>query len=408
MDVVRPRGLVRSAFARSRTRWFAYLFAAVALSACGDAPLPVLEVADSSGITIVTNRASPEAIPETALTDRLLQFGSVEGSPEDQLFRVMDGRRLDGGNLLILNAGSQELRVYDAEGRFRSATGREGDGPGEYRFPYRMYPIPGDSLLIYDPGLRRFTVLGPDLVSSRTFTPSRAMLNQPQLAGLMGDSVAVTHEPLFDIPDLGFDTIYTRVAFVRLDGTGTDSLLVPGQRMGRIGPLRGGFVGSPFFEPPPTLIADAAGVWAGTGRVPEVSLFDAQGRRTRIVRWSTELAPVTDEDVALEVEARVRNSGEREGELRGWWADAPAAEHHPVYDEFRLDKRGRLWVREHARAGVAEGNWLVFGREGVLLRRVRMPATLNVLEIGDDYVLGVHTDELDVEYVQLWRLAPIG
>jgi hypothetical protein len=59
-----------------------------------------------------------------------------------------------------------------------------------------------------------------------------------------------------------------------------------------------------------------------------------------------------------------------------------------------------LWVRESNRPGDERSRWSVFTDEGELLGEVDMPPGLRVLDIGPDYVLGLHRDELDVEYVR--------
>lgn len=51
--------------------------------------------------------------------------------------------------------------VYDRNGRFLSAFGRLGDGPGEYRSPYLVGFGPGDSVVVLDERLRRMSFLTP-------------------------------------------------------------------------------------------------------------------------------------------------------------------------------------------------------------------------------------------------------
>jgi len=43
-------------------------------------------------------------------------------------------------------------------------------------------------------------------------------------------------------------------------------------------------------------------------------------------------------------------------------------------------------------------------RGGRVLGFVETPGGLSIFEIGEDYILGSTTDEVDVEYVQLWEL----
>jgi len=59
---------------------------------------------------------------------------------------------------------------------------------------------------------------------------------------------------------------------------------------------------------------------------------------------------------------------------------------------------------EHDAAAV----WLVFDPAGRLLGEVEMPAGLEVFEIGEDYVLGLVRDDLDVERLMLHPLTAAG
>jgi hypothetical protein len=361
-------------------------------------------VSDSAGITIVTNQGM-DALTTDSLSRRLMDIGTTNGAPEYQFFRVSDGMILRDGRIAVLNAGTQQLRFYDAHGRFLSSQGERGKGPGEYAAPYQVMPFPGDSLLIYDIGLARFTVIDPSGQEARTFTPARPLLNAPQLAGLIGDSMAVTHETIFAIPDAGFDTMYTRVRFVPFDGMGTDSLVLPDSRMGHIGPGRQGFVGSPLFEPRASFATDGHGLWAGLARTPEVSRYDAHGRLERLVRWRAPRVPITKGDIERAMNQIMADAGGRAGELKKWYQDVPVASVFPFYDRLYVDRQLHLWVRTYDVTGAAVARlWVVFDPDGRAVGRVKLPATLRVLEVDGDSLLAVQANDMGVEHVQLWRL----
>jgi len=77
----------------------------------------------------------------------------------------------------------------------------------------------------------------------------------------------------------------------------------------------------------------------------------------------------------------------------------------PAFSAIEVDLLGYLWVREYNLPGEADrALWTVFDPEGVALGFVETPPELVIYEIGDDYILGKTTDELGVEYVQLWGL----
>jgi hypothetical protein len=46
----------------------------------------------------------------------------------------------------------------------------------------------------------------------------------------------------------------------------------------------------------------------------------------------------------------------------------------------------------------------VHDAEGRLVARVRMPESFRPLHIGEDFVLGVERDDLDVEHVRMYRI----
>ena len=48
--------------------------------------------------------------------------------------------------------------------------------------------------------------------------------------------------------------------------------------------------------------------------------------------------------------------------------------------------------------------WEVFSPDGTWLGQVFLPGRFSVMEVGTDYVLGVHRDDLGVESVQILAL----
>lgn len=78
---------------------------------------------------------------------------------------------------------------------------------------------------------------------------------------------------------------------------------------------------------------------------------------------------------------------------------------HPAFaPEILVDPEGNVWVRESSLRGAEQTQWSVFAPGGELLGGVDMPPGLEVLEIGNDYVLGLARDELGVEYVLKYRI----
>ena len=146
--------------------------AAVAALSCGDpADDPSLVHRwDSSGVEIVEAlRPLWDSVPGWNIAPEPLVDLALSGAgPNHEFDDVIGMSRLADGSLVLVDRGWSEIRRYSAEGGFLNSTGREGEGPGEYRQIEMMEHAQGDTLLVLDFG-GRVTVLGPGLALLRTF-----------------------------------------------------------------------------------------------------------------------------------------------------------------------------------------------------------------------------------------------
>jgi hypothetical protein len=96
-------------------------------------------------------------VPAWTLSDEpVLQIGSIEGESDYLMHQLVSSAELPGGRIVALNAGSHELRIYDASGRILNRSGRQGSGPGEFRRPQRLYVV-GDTIAVFDEGANRLS-----------------------------------------------------------------------------------------------------------------------------------------------------------------------------------------------------------------------------------------------------------
>ncbi|HUF68431.1 MAG TPA: hypothetical protein VMM79_07220 [Longimicrobiales bacterium] len=64
-----------------------------------------------------------------------------------------------------------------------------------------------------------------------------------------------------------------------------------------------------------------------------------------------------------------------------------------------------LWVQDPVKPGIHPLTWTAY-EDGKAVLRAEVPPRFFRFEFGEDWVLGVSFDELNIERVQLWRLAP--
>jgi hypothetical protein len=84
--------------------------------------------------------------------------------------------------------------------------------------------------------------------------------------------------------------------------------------------------------------------------------------------------------------------------------EMPIPDRMPAFGTMKVDVLGFLWIQEYAGPRVRDPTWTVFDPDGHVVGTVRTPDRTQILEIGSDYILGRLSDELDVEYIQLWSL----
>ena len=178
-------------------------------------PLPaaVLAIATIGSAGCAPDDAAPTgAVPRYALDKPEVvsgEFGAVNGFVE----------RADG-TLLVADGTSRELVLLDLDLGTRTVVGGRGEGPGEYQAPTRIWHLPGDSTLLLDMGNNRLTVLTPDL----SFGATRPMFEVDPEGGIL-----LLNPQVID----GAGRMYTTTGFsMNLgnpgagDGSGSDSLPV--------------------------------------------------------------------------------------------------------------------------------------------------------------------------------------
>ncbi|MGH7552442.1 MAG: hypothetical protein ACREMQ_05385 [Longimicrobiales bacterium] len=393
--------------------------ACIIISACtGEGPATDAVVRDSAGITIVENTTPAWGeggewrlgeVPDVTI-------GDPEGAVGEQLFRVSSVVAIRDGRIAVANGGTREIRFFDSQGRFLAASGRDGDGPGEYRVLSSLFRYGADSLLVYDSRARRASVLtaAGDYARSFTLLPIDGHL-VPRPGGVFGDRTLFVLTDGLSTPDgelksgplrqpmqlfrtgaegalldsLGF--VLGSDMWVRVEGSG-DARLVT-------------FVGVPFGRFPATTVA-ADRFFSGDGERYHIAVRTVEGKLERLIRWDRPNRPVMSEDVENMKRSWLANA--RDDNMRRRismdLAELPIPPTMPAHGDLHADAEGNLWVQVYRARGEDHTRWIVFDRQGRLLGPVRGPARFTTHEIGADFVIGVRTDELDVERVERYHL----
>ena len=363
---------------------------------------------------------------QTAVAPAPRPLGPPDASLAHEFVRVYSLWERPDGRIVVVDRGDELLAIADFARGTVTRIGRVGGGPEEYRFPGRLVPMGGDSLIVADDGNNRLAVLGPDLRIHRVTSgnaPGRPTELTPRAVDSKGRFYAV-------IPGWALST----------RGEEPDSLplvrFVPGAKpVETVARLKG----SPRPPPPPrrdrptypVLVFAPGDAWAATpaGRVAivraadyRVEWIEPDGRRTTGPSVAWKPIAVVDRDRYDFTRGTLATTGTSgKGGV-----DRPPGGLSAVSADMLTDKAigelvantrfaktkgaftdaapiiapdGSLWVERSTPAG-ASSTWVVFDGRGRPSASWQLPAGRRLAGIGRGRVYLVATDPDGIERLE--------
>ena len=388
-------------------------------AACGGdgqrSEAPLTAIRDSAGIEIVES-TRPQWSDSDAWrveSEPLLDLARSGTGPGHEFFRVWGMRRLSDRSFVVANGGSNEIRRYSAEGSHIASEGGEGDGPGEFR-GIVGFDNAGDSLIVLDFN-GRVTFFAPDLALLRTFSVplrSDAVAESNAVVYLGNGEIIVETRVRFMFGYEGESAILRQPGgLFRVDATGQsiDSIGVTAgnEIFMHVNSSGGTFAGPPLFGRDAFVAAHAGRILRGDANDMQIEELTADGVIARILRIPGYPLDLPAGAVEREREALLPDDPtEVRPMILEFIQDLPVPDRRPAYADVKVDPTGAVWLRPFVAPGEGGGpeKWQVLGPEGAWLGSVETPADFSVMDVGMDYVLGVHRDELDVEHPRVLRL----
>ena len=353
-----------------------------------------------------------------------LRSGSAMGDP-DETFGLIGGLVvLDDGDVWIGDRHLGALRRFDSAGTYLGQVGREGEGPGEFRYPQGMRQLGGGEVVVWDDGQIRVSYFDRDGAFLRSFEPPTFMIGTPMEELEVDRS---TGELLLMSGNMGTTARREdqRVFWLRLTDEGAVLDTVWIERSEREG----------LVDPIATLTAFSPLGYRIVGRNDDYAItLELSPRRRRLLRrpWT----PVRYEREERREKQRIAELfSERNGQPAG-----RVPETKPAYSRLQVDASGRIWVSVHTegfaeeeseaeRAQREEGcdffgaskaecdrgirSWHqetvfeVLGPDGTFHGRVTLPNRLSELVAArDDRLWVIETGSLGEQYVVRYRIVP--
>lgn len=374
------------------------------------------------------------AAPAHAQSPRLLSKPDAEFA--EPFTNVSGVRELKDGRLVVIDSRDKIVQVVDFKSGEAVKVGREGSGPGEYAFPMRIVPLPGDSSGVYDMLNSRMLVVLPNGKPGPFVT-----IEQPQTAGPGGGTIRIggaaprfsdargrlywtgpAFTPGGDGPPKSADSVpvlrYDRgtrktdtLAWVRVPKNNVQTSGGSGNMQVRIG------VSNPFTP------RDEWGV-TPDGRVavlrsPEyrVEWYGPNGKgvtntiaydRVKVTekhkeQWRESRKQQTTMMVTMNNGQRSVRTGPPPTELPdpGDWPEVmPPFLDNAVF----MAPNGMLWVNRTRAANDDTPNYDVLDASGKVVMKVELPKGARLVGVGNGVVYATRTDEDDLQYLQRFRV----
>ncbi len=380
---------------------FAAALLVIATTGCSqdaNPPLDTVRIRDSADVRIAENPRPPEGsrLGWEIGPAPTVKIGRIDGEDPYLFHRVMNAARLSDGRIVVADAGSNEVRVFDATGTHLASWGGEGEGPGEFHDMHGFARWPGDSVAVWEFGAHEgLSILGAEGNLGRMLSFGTDVSRKE--ITVLGTPAVLTHTRVRSSDGPGLRVRYQRYEIRNADGEVTASL--------------GTFPAAEFFtfRNQGTLVflqitfsrSVIAAAWQDLAVVSpnhsyEIRAFDIDGTLRRIVRLDHSPIPATRSLLEMEL-------GEDAGEhLR----EMPLPETLPAFSTVMSDALGHLWVREYPVPGFETPHplWMVFDPDGRALGYMETPPGVLIYQIGADYILGRRVGDLGVQSIESWPL----
>lgn len=331
------------------------------------------------------------ATPAAAARDRLPTIAptpfltihvpdSIGGASADMGWVV----RLSSGRYAAADRDGGRVLVFDSAGNLARVLGRAGSGPGEYRGPSLIQEIPPDSLLVWDPFLRRISWVDTHTGGSRALAIGTDKLyGGAPLAGQLDDGRLVAQHEDWRSERAGepaHPSITLRL--LHQDGTLAHDLFsdLPVHNQDQHG-FR-------FFGPTTWVSTDGHRLAVGTNSEWKIRIYTPDGQLLTTLSRPWRPRPVTEADrKAVRAFCQAQGASCRPGSPEDSRFDATV----PAFSLTLFSQDGTIWVLGYSAPNRWADSVSVFNAEGRYLGSLRLPDELRPTAVGADYILGKAT-----------------
>ncbi len=336
--------------------------------------------------------------------------------PRNPLGAVVGAARLPDGGLLVADRGQRRVWVFGADGVRRKGL-RIRDAASRAVPPWGVIDVAHGMVGVWDGTLNKLTVLDRQANVVR----SRHIDNPPdervdggwarQALVLLGEfssgGVLARTQTTMNLPRQGVGddsgTVYVADSRGTLTSLGRYFTMERFRFDGKV--LVSGL--RPFGRRGAFAVGRATWFYTDGSRF-EIQERTPDGALVALIRLARRRRVVDQGAIRRLAAARLLRTSapfKESEELALRWMPYPGLE--PAYVDLKLDPDGNLWAQRWS-SDEAGSSWDVFDTSGRFVGVVEVPADLDVLEIGRNYLLARYTFNPGIEELRAYRLVPSG
>jgi hypothetical protein len=381
------------------------LVATVACAIVGSAQATLsAQVRDSAGIRIVSNPSRLSAPITLRIGDRpLLSVGGLHDDPEQEFESnqgYLRGVLLSDGGLVAIDV--KRVKYFDATGKLVKIAGRDGDGPGEFRYLTAICRLRGDTIVVSDRS--RLGVLDGrgNFVRHLPSAP-----RYPSFEPCFGDNTVLLHTSHNGVPT----PARAELELWRTPISGTAPIAL------------GKVAKSAFSMTAPEVIIAAQGdrFVVADPTDNRLAIYDARGagpaRLIMLIRTADPSAKITDAEHEAQLAMTIPNnvSADERRQRMERMRTIPRAESWPAFGRVYVEPTGNLWLADYQRNYPGSVGYTRFDRDGRMTGRLvlapgtgsGLEARTEVIGFGADRILVRRWDSDGATYLRVYPIVPV-
>lgn len=321
------------------------------------------------GVIVVSNGKRPTSPPgqptRITLTEELTV--GMSDNPDENFsdvgYLVVD----EEGNIFGLDIKEQKINVFDRNGEFLRAIGKQGQGPGEFGLAAGIQLTNDNLLMVEDNATRRLVLFKP----AGEYVYTISMADKLGLVSLLLDD-----QGNFLGREIVFEEKNTKMFFVAKK---FDQALKPLFTFDKIeAPIPGPKTKTNYMEMMSFYQFGPEGtIYYGRNKNYDIKIYSPEGKHIRTIEKEYDRTKLTQEDIDEMFAGSPDKSYMERFEF---------PEYFPPYQSFRLDEQGRLFVRTFTK-GKAKGEYVVdvFDAEGRFIAQFITKSDLKLFKKNKAY-----------------------